>query len=56
MTTAKVPARITHEELETAFPWVRSLPTAAKEQLMAVIDNYREAARIYSRKKRKLPS
>jgi hypothetical protein len=42
--------KVTLEELEAAFPWVRYLPPLAMEQFIAIIDNYRAAAEIYSRK------
>ena len=43
---------ISRSELETAFPWVRSLPEEAACQFMAIIDNYHAAAEIYSRKRK----
>lgn len=41
--------KISYAELESAFPWVRHLPDAAARQFMDIIDNYCEAAAIYSR-------
>ena len=45
---AKIPREITYEELETVFPWVRSLPVQAVRQFMVIIDDYHAAAEIYS--------
>ena len=42
--------RISRAELEEIFPWVRLLPDEAARQLAAIIDDYRAAAEIYSRK------
>jgi hypothetical protein len=47
---ARVPAMVTREEVENAFPWVQYLPEAAIEQFVSIIENYHAAARIYSRK------
>lgn len=41
---------ISYAELEALFPWVRFLPDEARREFMAIIDNYHEAAEIYSRK------
>jgi len=46
----KVPTEVTREELESAFPWVRFLPEKAMDELMATIESYRAAAKIYSRR------
>ena len=48
----KVPPEVTREELEAAFPWVCYLPPEAAKQFLAIVESYREAARIYSRKRR----
>lgn len=45
-----VPAAISREDLEIAFPWVRYLPPEAIRELLARVASYRAAARIYSRK------
>lgn len=47
---AKAAHRITREELEAVFPWVQYLPDDAIAQFMAIIDNYRAGAEIYSRR------
>ena len=52
MMAVKIPPAVTREELEAAFPWVCYLPPEATSQLLAIIESYREAARIYSRKRR----
>lgn len=44
----KMPPEITYEELETIFPWVRFLPVLAVRQFMGIIDDYHDAAEIYS--------
>jgi hypothetical protein len=44
----KMPPEITYKELETVFPWVRSLPVQAVSQFMVIIDDYHAAAEIYS--------
>lgn len=48
--SAPVPAAISRTDLEIAFPWVRYLPPEAIRELLARVDSYRAAARIYSRK------
>lgn len=52
MMAVKIPPAVTREELEAAFPWVCYLPPEATSQFLAIIESYREAARIYSRKRR----
>jgi hypothetical protein len=47
---SRVPGKVTPEELEAAFPWVRHLPPEALRQFLAIIDNYRAAAAIYARR------
>lgn len=50
MMAAQVPAEVTRQDLESAFPWVRLLPEKAIGEFMAIIESYRAAARIYSRR------
>ena len=47
----KVPAEVTREELEAAFPWVCHLPPDAIGEFLAAIEIYRRAAEIYSGKR-----
>jgi hypothetical protein len=47
MLAVKVPAEVTREELEAAFPWVCHLPPDAIGEFLAAIDIYRDAAEIY---------
>ena len=44
----KVPAEVTREELEAAFPWVCHLPPAAIGEFMCAVEIYRDSAEIYS--------
>jgi hypothetical protein len=48
----EVAPEVTCAQVEEAFPWVRQLPRAAADQLVAIIDNYHAAAEIYSRKRK----
>jgi hypothetical protein len=49
MTAAQVPGKVTREDLEAAFPWVRFLPEKAMGEFMAHVESYRGAAKVYAR-------